>query len=117
MFLKRAFFNLALGIFSADAGIIFGASEGERDGTGVSTLGSCARSFEYLCNVGDNTLGVGVSTLIGSGIVSILFGCVANVSKALRTGSPASKLGVVIDGGFVRTVMISVAVCSGNLLV
>ena len=111
MFLKRAFFNLTLGICRADAGIIFGAGGGERDGTGVSTLGSCARSFECLCNVGDNTLGVGVTTLTGSGRVSTLCNCVANVSNAFRTGSPVSKLGVVVDGGFFNMVMISVAAC------
>ena len=111
VFLKRAFFNFVLGICNADAGLILIASEGERDDTGVSTLGSRARSFEYLCNVGDNTHGVGVSTLTESRTVSILFNCVANVSNALRTGPPASKLDEVVDGGFVRRVMISVAAC------
>ena len=43
--------------------------------------------------------------------MSILCSCVANVSNAFLTGSPASKLGVVVDGGFVKMVMISVAAC------
>ena len=90
---------------------MFGASEGDRDGTCFPTLGSCAISLEDLCNGVDNTLGVGVSTLTGSGIASILFNCVASVSNAFRTGSPASKLGEVVDGGCVRRVMISVAAC------
>ena len=68
-------------------------------------------SFEWVDTADGNTLEVDVSILTGSGIVSILFNCFANVSKALRTGSPASELGVVVDGGFVRMVMISVAAC------
>ena len=111
MFPNRVFFSFALGIWRADTGILFGASEGVRDGTCVSTLGSCAIYFEWVDTADGNTLGVSVSILTGSGIVSILFNCFANVSKALRTGSPASKLGVVVDGGFVRMVMISVAAC------
>ena len=57
------------------------------------------------------TLGDNVFILTGSGIVSILFNCFANVSKVLLTGPPASKLGVVVDGEFVKMVMISVAAC------
>ena len=41
----------------------------------------------------------------------ILFSCVAKVNNALRTGSPASRLGVVVDGGLVNNVIISVAAC------
>ena len=33
------------------------------------------------------------------------------MSNAFLTGSPASKLGVVVDGGCVKMVMMSVAAC------
>ena len=75
------------------------------------TLGSCVLMFTGMCFVAGITLGVGVAVGRGSGILSILFNCVANVSSALRTGSPASKLGVVVDGGAVKMVMISTAAC------
>ena len=64
-----------------------------------------------MCTAGGCTLGVCASIVLGSGIVSILFNCVANVRRALRTGSPACKLGVVVDGGAVKMVMISTAAC------
>ena len=35
----------------------------------------------------------------------------ANVRRALRTGSLACKLGVVVEGGKVRMVIISLAAC------
>ena len=122
MFLKRAFFKFALGICRAAAGIVSETGDGERDGTGVSSLGSLLCEFLYnnldllynnlfFCNSGDNTLGVGESILTGSEIVSILCSCVANVSNAFLTGSPASKLGVVVDEGLAKMVMISVAAC------
>ena len=52
-----------------------------------------------------------MSTLAGSGRVSILFSCVANSSNAFLTGSPACNVGVVVDGGLVRMVIMSVAAC------
>ena len=111
MFPNRAFFSFALGIWRADTGILGGFSVGVGDGTCVSTLRSCAISFEWMSTADGITLGVGASILTGSRIVSILFTCFDNVTNALRTRSPASKLGVVVDGGAVRMVMISVAAC------
>ena len=43
--------------------------------------------------------------------MSTLLSCVAKVNSAFRTGSPASRLGVVADGGFVKSVIMSVAAC------
>ena len=42
-------------------------------------------------------------------MLSIIFNWVARVVKALRTESPACKLGVVVDGGSGRIEMISLA--------
>ena len=39
------------------------------------------------------------------------FRLVARLSNALRIGSPACKEGVVVDGGFAKMVIISVAAC------
>ena len=111
MLLKRAFFSLALGSWRAETGVGTGAGFGGRDDPCVPTLGSCAISSDLMNGAVGSTLGGAVSILTGSGIVSILFNCFANVSNALRTGSPASKLGVVVEGGFVKIVMISVAAC------
>ena len=52
-----------------------------------------------------------MSTLGGSGRVSILFSCVASSSNAFLTGSPACNVGVVVEGGLVRMVIMSVAAC------
>ena len=41
--------------------------------------------------------------------MSTLFSCVAKVNSAFRIGFPASRLGVVVDGGFVKSVIMSVA--------
>ena len=39
----------------------------------------------------------------------MFFSCVANVRSAFLTGSPAAKLGVVVDGGLFSISTISVA--------
>ena len=46
-----------------------------------------------------------------SGNGSICFNCDDNSSKAFLTGSPADREGSVVDGGFVKMVVISVAAC------
>ena len=46
-----------------------------------------------------------------SGIFSIRCNCCANVVKAARTGSPACRLGTVVEGGLFRIVTMSVAAC------
>ena len=46
-----------------------------------------------------DTLGGGTTASTISGIGSNRFNWVANVSSALHTGSPAHKLGVVVDSG------------------
>ena len=45
----------------------------------------------------------------------IRFNCVTKVTSALRTGSSASKLGVVVDSGKVRMVIISLTTCRRKL--
>ena len=107
MFLNRAFFNFALGCWSTDTGILEEVCAGARDGAEVSTLGKCVSCFKWMGTDVGTTLGDGASIVTGSGIVSTRFNCFANVSSALRTGSPAYKLGVVVDGGAVIMVMIS----------
>ena len=65
----------------------------------------------------------GVCTLIDAalcdccccGIVSTRLSCVAKVKSTLRTGYPASNVGVVVSGGSVRIVMISCAACRRKL--
>ena len=46
---------------------------------------------------------------MAGGMGSILLSCVASVSNALRTGSPACRLGAVVEGGCVRMVIMSEA--------
>ena len=111
MLLYRAFLSLELGSWRAETGVGIGGDGDARGGTWVPTLGSCVISGDCALGANGITLGGDVSIMTGSGIFSTRLSCFANVSKALRTGSPASKLGVVVDGGFVRIVMISVAAC------
>ena len=40
------------------------------------------------------------------------FSCVASVTSAFHTGSPAAKLGVVVDGGCDKMVIMSPAACT-----
>ena len=83
-------------------------------GGGLSgpTLGSEAGGRRCRCNVGVSTLGGGVTGWgCKTGMGSIRLSCVAIVCSALRTGSPACKVGVVVEGGQASIVMISVAAC------
>ena len=67
--------------------------------------------------VGVSTLGGGVSVIVTDRILSIYLSYVDNVRSALRTRSPACRLAVVIEGGFIKIVMISVATGFKNLLI
>ena len=58
------------------------------------------------CTLGD---AVGVIACSMFGIVWMHFNCVAKAKSAFLTGSPASKLGVVVDGSNVNIVIISKA--------
>ena len=100
---KRAFFSNLLLICSVDA--VAGVC------AGLSTLGGFVRAAACCGRVGVLTLGDAATGTGWIGIISTLFICVANVSNAFLTGSPASRLGVVVDGGCVSMVMISVAAC------
>ena len=46
--------------------------------------------------------------------MSALLSVSATFCRSLCVGSPASKLGVVIEGGTIRMVIISVAICLKN---
>ena len=79
------------------AGIVVSWVEVRAVCLGATTLGAC------IFPVVDVTLvfvvGVGVSCV---GVSSTLLSCVAISNSAFQTGSPASKLGTVVAGGFVR---------------
>ena len=45
------------------------------------------------------------------GYFSILFNYFANFRRSFRTGLPASKVGVVVDGGLVKIEVMSCAAC------
>ena len=111
MFLKRAFFNFVLCNCNVDTGKGAGGDGFIELKTVESTLGSFACLSECGGEVVGSTLGDGVSTLTGSGMVSILLSCVANSGNAFLTGLPSCKVGVVVDGGLVRMVIMSVAAC------
>ena len=77
------------------------------------TLGDGA-GFEII--VGSNgvsTLGDACTSGVISGIGCTFFNCVASVNRVFLTGSPAGRLGVVVDGGCVRIDMMSPAACLG----
>ena len=109
--LYRAFLSFALGSWRDEIGVMMGGAVGALSGIFAPTLGSGVLSCVFARVASGITLGDGASARTGSGILSIRLSCFANVSKALRTGSPASKLGVVVDGGCVRIVIMSVAAC------
>ena len=74
--------------------------DGGGDGIVTGTLGSVAGSEECCGKVGGTTLGDGLLCVGNeSGILPIMFNCVARATRVLRTGSPACKLGVVVEGG------------------
>ena len=64
-----------------------------------------------LAGVGFSSVGVGVESVVCSGISSMRLSCAAMSNSALRTGSPARKLGTVFFGGCVNIVMMSSAAC------
>ena len=67
-----------------------------------------------VCTLGDDT--VGLSDKLGKvGSCLIRFREVARSSKALQIGSPACKEGVVVEGGCVKIVTMSVAACFKKL--
>ena len=107
---NRLFLGVVLCDYNTDAG---GNDGGDCIVTG--TLGSVAGAEECCGKVGGTILGDGLSCVgNASGIFSILFNCVARVTRALRTGSPACNLGVVVEGGSVRMEIISLAACRKN---
>ena len=113
-FWKRTFFGRVLCCRSAWTVVGSGFDE-------FSTLGDSASwsSFRIICGpfvffVG-GVIGWGyfdcgsIDCIIGSESESIRPSCVASSSSAFLTGSPASRDGDVVDGGYVRRVMISSA--------
>ena len=67
-----------------------------------------------VCTLGDDTV-VFFDELGKVGSCSIRFREVVRSSKALQIGSPACKEGVVVEGGCVKIVMMSVAACFKKL--
>ena len=86
--------------------------DGGEDSSGTVILGSVAGIEECCGKVGGTSLG-DASWCVGNlfGICLILFKCVARVTRVLRTGSPACKLGVVVDSRSVRMEIILLASC------
>ena len=64
------------------------------------------------CTLGD-TAGAGHS--FSDGIGWTRFSCIARVNKAFLTGSPAARLGVVVEGGSVNIDIMSSAACRRKL--
>ena len=82
-------------------------------GGGSCTLGSNAGNGMCVGDVVGCTLR-DAAALVSEGysrIVCIRFNCVASVKSAFLTGSPACKLGVVVDGGSVNIDTMSPAAC------
>ena len=77
----------------------------------MGTLGSGIGGAMCVGVAVGNTLGdaVGGVQLSCVGIGCMRFSCVARVNNAFLTGSPAAKLGVVVEGGRVKIVMMSPA--------
>ena len=91
---------------------VYAGGDGGGDGSVTGTLGSVARAEECCGKIGGTTLEDGLWCVINvSGILSTLFNCVARVTRASRTRSPACKLGVVVEGGSVRMEIILLAAC------
>ena len=68
-----------------------------------ASLGTVVGTFDGVSTLGDGVGGFGsFSTLLS---VSVIF------CRAMRAGYPASKLGIVVEGGAVRMVVIFVATC------
>ena len=80
-------------------------------GLGTGTLGSGKGGALCVEVSGGCTLGDvgGGAQLSCCGIGCMRLSCVARVNNAFRTGSPASKLGVVVEGGSVKRDIISPA--------
>ena len=99
------FLGVVLCACSTDTG-----GNGGGDGSVTGTLGSVAGAEECCGKVGGTTLG-DISWYAGnaSGILSILFSCVARVTRVLRIGSPSCKLGVEVEGGSVRMEIMLIA--------
>ena len=99
VFKYRAFFSCLLCNCNVDAGT----------DSVACTLGDAATG---VCScVGSGTLGDAAGGSIAGGMGSILLSCVASVGNVLRTGSPACRLGAVVEGGCVRMVIMSEAAC------
>ena len=79
---------------------------------GMGNLGTDAEGVECVgrvvtCTLGDSATGAVCAIEIGSTLLS----CVASANNAFLTESPAARLGVVVDGGRVRILMMSPATC------
>ena len=93
--------------WSTDAGGGEPSSLGSAVGIGCVAL---IVGVALCCNSGC-TLGsvCGACVISWNGMGCTLFNCVANVRRAFLTGSPAARLGVVVEGGEVSIVIMSAA--------
>ena len=95
-------------------GVVIGEDTGLSNAECACTLGNVVLSVvvaigTVICMFeGASTLGDGVG---GFGSFSDLLSVSAIFCRALRVESPASKLGVIVEGGAVRMVIISIAAC------
>ena len=109
----RVYSNAVLLLCGSITLLVISCCVGDGDGLECRTLGADAVVLDCSDILGDEAIGVESSVVVfgDSGIDSILFNCVANLSNALRTGSPVERDGVVDDGGLVSIVMISFTAC------
>ena len=78
------------------------------------TLGSCIGEEgggTLVDTLGSETGGFGEDESESGGKMSFLFKRIASLDSALYDGSPAYKEGQMVEGGFLRRVTRSVAVC------
>ena len=83
-----------VGVVTLGDGVVLGWCVGNS----CTTLGACVLMVDF------SSVGFGLMS-------STRFNCVASSKSALRTGSPAFKLGTVFCGGRVNIVTMSVAAC------
>ena len=79
---------------------------------GMGTLGTATEGTEFFgrvvaCTLGDPATGA----ICAIGVCATLLSCVASINNAFFTGSPAARLGVVVDGVRVRLLMMFPSAC------
>ena len=106
------FFGLSLCPSNTDIGVDVGGTPVVGFTLGSDCTAWCWRLCVFVFTLGDAAVGECIA-----GISLICFNWVASIVSVLRTGSPACRVGTVVDGGWVKVVMISLAACLKNRLV